>query len=468
MAFEVKTYNFNKKTNSTKRPLETDVIDTFNATVLKEQCSIITPAIKINVGVTALTIPNYVYIPIWNRYYFVTDIQWERGLWTMRLTVDALASWKTEIGLQSLYVTRCAQRYDGNIMDNLYPAKSTPVYTNVINDSAWETTNLQNGMFVVGVAGQNTTYYKFSYGALQLFLEYILGDLYAQELTDNWASVFTSLNWEANPLQYIVSINWFPFSTTVTGTSSIRVGFVDVPVSASEVDGSGLVFFSLTLTPPEHPQASFRGSYLNNAPYSSYDLFYPPFGQIQLDPTLIANTDSLDLLVGVDLRTGKGTLTILDNDNTVLTSWIHAQVSLPYQTTQIMTQGTFDLSKAVGMVGSMAPAMATGNPMVAGTSLISNSVSALGDYARGKIPSSRTIGSNGGMNALRGSITLQCEFKQLVSEDNTSRGRPYCQTVQINELSGYILVSDADIEIPAMEAENQEIRSYMEGGFFYE
>jgi hypothetical protein len=30
------------------------------------------------------------------------------------------------------------------------------------------------------------------------------------------------------------------------------------------------------------------------------------------------------------------------------------------------------------------------------------------------------------------------------------------------------MVSDADIEIEAMEAEQQEIRNYMEGGFFYE
>ncbi len=468
MAFEVKTYQFNKKVNSTKRPAAGTELATYDATVLKDQCSILTPAIKLNIGTTTATIPNYVYIPIWDRYYYVTDIQWDKGIWTLQLKVDALASWRTSIGSQSLYVTRAAAASNGKIMDNLYPAISKPTYTNVINDSFWETTDLTAGMFVVGVAGQNTTYYKFGYAGLQLFLQYILGDLYAQDLTDNWALVFTELNWEANPLQYIVSINWFPFLTTVSGTSSVRVGYVDVPCVCDEVTGSGLVFFSHTVTPPEHPQAATRGEFLNNAPYSSYDLFYPPFGQIELDPTLVANSDSLDFLVGVDLRTGKGTLSVLDNTNTVITSWMHAQVSLPYQTTQIMTQGTFDLSKAVGMAGNMVPAMATGNAAAAGAGLISGGLSALGDYARGKIPSARTIGSNGGMNALRGSVSLQCEFKELVNEDIQNRGRPLCEVRTINTLSGYILVSDADIEIPAMEAEQQEIRNYMEGGFFYE
>lgn len=468
MAFEVKTYQFNKKVNSTKRPVAGSELATYDATVLKDQCSILTPTIKLNIGTTAATIPNYVYIPIWNRYYYVTDIHWDKGIWTLQLKVDALASWRTSIGTQSLYVTRAAAEFDGKIMDNLYPAKSTPTYKQIIKETFWETTDFTLGTFVVGVAGQNTTYYTFTYFRLQLFLQYILGESYASELTDSWSTVYTSLNWEANPLQYIVSINWFPFQYVGNIISTIRVGYVDVPVTAGEVLGSGLVFFSHEIFPPTHPQAATRGEYLNSAPYSEYDLFYPPFGQIQLDPTLMANTDSLDLLVGVDLRTGKGTLSILDNTNTVLTSWLHAQIALPYQTTQIMTQGTFDMSKTVGLVGSMLPAMAIGDVAGMATGLISGGISAIGDYARGKVPSARTLGSNGGMNSLRGSIAFQCEYKLLADESNQDRGRPLCKVRTINTLSGYIMVSDADIEIAAMEAEQQEIRNYMEGGFFYE
>lgn len=468
MAFTVTTYQFDKKTNSTKRPSAGDVTATYNDVELKDQCSIITPAIKLNVGLTSFTIPNYVYIAEFNRYYFVTDIQFERGIWTIRLKVDAMATWKTQIGAQSLYVARAAAEFDGTLMDNLYPAKSDPTYTNIIQDSGWETGDLTAGTFVVGVAGQNTTYYTFSYAALQLFLQYLLGDLYANELTSSWSLVYSSLNWEANPLQYIVSINWFPFAYTGTPVSTIRVGYVDVPVAAGEVLGSGLIFFSHILAPPHHPQAATRGEFLNNAPYSSYDLFYPPFGQLELDPTLMANTDSVDLLVGVDLRTGKGVLSVLDNDNTVLTSWQHAQVALPYQTTEIKTQGTFDLAKTAGLATNVGAAMVTGGQVAGASALISGGISAIGDYARGKIPSARTIGSNGGMGSLRGSISLQCEFKLLVEEDNENRGRPLCKKKVINTLSGYILVTDADIEIPAMEAEQQEIRSYLEGGFFYE
>lgn len=469
MSFEVKTYQFNKKVNSTKRPTAGSELATYEAIVLKDQCSILNPTIKINIGSTTTTIPNYVHIPIWDRYYFVTNIEWQNGVWVLKLKVDTLASWRTSIGAQSLYVTRAAAEFDGQIMDNLYPAKSNPTYTNIINDTIWNTTDLTEGMFVVGIAGQNTTYYKFTYAALQVFLQYILGELYVADLTNDWSATYTSLNWEANALQFITSINWFPFlAFPLNDTSTVRVGFVDVPCVCGKVDGSGLVFVSLTLEPPKHPQAASRGEFLNNAPYSSYDLFYPPFGQIELDSTLIANSESVEFLVAVDLRTGKGTLSILDNTNTVLTSWVHAQISLPYQTTQIMTQGTTDLSKAMATAWSSLPALATGNVAGAAAGLISGGLSAIGDYARGKIPSARTLGSNGGMNSLRGSITFQCEFKLLVDESNQDRGRPLCKVRTINSLSGYIQVSDADIEIAAMEAEQQEIRTYMEGGFFYE
>ena len=467
MTISVTFYSFSKRMNSTKQPDVGTPSTSYPDCLLKADTDILRPTIIINEP-TLNREYNYAYIPDFGRYYFITNMVWVQGLWHMTMVIDALASWKTEIGTQELYVTRCAQEFDGTVMDNLYPTKSNTTFTNVIKESHWDTDDLTVGTYIVGVAGQNTTYYSFTYSSLQLFLQYLLGELYATELTDNWSNIYTSLEWQANPLQFITSIMWFPFTYTGTLVNSIRVGFVDVPVVAGEILGSGLIFFSHEFNPPTHPQATTRGEYLNNAPYASYDLFYPPFGQIQLDPNLLANTDSIDALAYVDMRTGNGTLTILDNDNVVVTSWLHAKVAIPYQTTEIKTQGTFDLSKSAELTAGVAMPLASGNDAGAVSNLITGGINAIGDYARGKIPSARTLGSQGGMNALRGSVTLQCEFKVLVDEDNENRGRPYCKKVVLNTLAGYILITDADIEISCTQAEQQEIRNYLEGGFFYE
>ena len=61
----------------------------------------------------------------------------------------------------------------------------------------------------------------------------------------------------------------------------------------------------------------------------------------------------------------------------------------------------------------------------------------------------------------------------LVALPNVSDfGRPLCQKVAINSLSGYVLCADDDIAIANVPAPTQteidEIRSYLTGGFYWE
>ena len=67
---------------------------------------------------------NYAYIAAYNRYYFVTEWTYALGIWTCRLSVDVLASYKTAIGALSKYVTRSASQYDLDVQDSMYPAKT--------------------------------------------------------------------------------------------------------------------------------------------------------------------------------------------------------------------------------------------------------------------------------------------------------------------------------------------------------
>ena len=112
--------------------------------------------------------------------------------------------------------------------------------------------------------------------------------------------------------------------------------------------------------------------------------------------------------------------------------------------------------------------MNVGHVVLYTTKAIGGITSAIGDYARGKIPKANTIGSMGGINSLRGTPALLMEFKTIADDDNTNKGKPLCELTTINTLTGYVQVSDANIEIPAEVDEMDAIRNYMEGGFFYE
>jgi hypothetical protein len=464
MGFTVNLYTFSKKINSTARPGTAS--KTYSCTI-KQPCGILSPTIALNMGLTDSPASyNYAYIPTFNRYYFIKEWTFENALWHATLDVDVLASWKTEIGNSSCYVLRSASDYNGKIVDTTYPGTTKTTTIDQQGLTPWFTDGIDNGMFIVGVAGQSTTYYLFYKEALDLFFSWIFSDLYVYALVGDLSTLFPQAKTQANPIQYITSILWIPFQTTGTEVSTIRVGFVDVPCVADRVDGSGLRAGIQTFTISKHPQSP-RGDYLNNAPYSRYTLFYPPWGSISLDPDIMANTNELYVTWNIDLRTGQGTLTVAGGlDQTHIMSWTNTQVGLNYQVSQVVNRGGF--GNLIAPLAGMALSMAMGNVGGVVSGARSGGVSAIGDATMAHIPSATAIGSNGGLDSLKGKPTLQYEFKEVLDEDIEHRGKPLCQTKQIDTLCCYVKVSNAYINSSATQNEKNSIISYMEGGFYYE
>ena len=67
---------------------------------------------------------NYVYIPDFNRYYFINDITSVRqNLWRLSLHVDVLMSYKKEINNTYAFISRNEFDYDPDIYDRELPTK---------------------------------------------------------------------------------------------------------------------------------------------------------------------------------------------------------------------------------------------------------------------------------------------------------------------------------------------------------
>ena len=97
---------FHKKRNSTLRPDEHIEVQTVSG-YMKEPFSILRPIFNLQNFP-----PNgrpyfyqYAYVPTFGRYYFVEDWSFEGGLWNVSLSVDVLATYRTAIGENNLYVT---------------------------------------------------------------------------------------------------------------------------------------------------------------------------------------------------------------------------------------------------------------------------------------------------------------------------------------------------------------------------
>lgn len=470
MAFPVEFFYFNKRMNSTAQPDTTGA--TYNC-LLKSPSSIVSPTLilQLPTGVNP-SLYNYCYIEIYHRYYYVREMTFNDACWEIDLVVDPLASWKTNIGEYSGYILRSSSQYDGTIMDTTYPIKQTADIQMVQSVSNPWATDFNDGLFCMGVAGSSTQYYILTPSRFNTVVDWIFSDVYVDALFEDsgkeWIDIFPEIKAMVNPTQYMTSIIWLPFDISSLPAHSFKYGWVTfgTPIASAVGDGvDALQIFTNTFDIPQHPQAS-RGSYLNTAPYAEYYLIYPGFGKIQLDPNIISNAGSaITTTVTVDVRTGEATLKILVFVNGVGNmeeSIVRSRIGIPFQVSQILNSG-FGLGNAIGVLGGITSSLNSGPG-----GIITSVASGIKDVLVGQVPSANTIGSNGSIDSLRGQIQFVSVFHEVVNEDLDHRGRPLCQVKQISSIPGFIMCADADIGIWGTVDEQQQIREYMEEGFFYE
>ena len=86
----------------------------------------------------------------------------------------------------------------------------------------------------------------------------------------------------------------------------------------------------------------------------------------------------------------------------------------------------------------------------------------------GMLPQLSSTGTNGGITLESLPIILVQEFFPVVDEDFAHKGRPLCEVVTVSKHPGFLQALDGDVDIACTQQEAQTIKSYLEGGFFYE
>lgn len=416
---------------------------------------------------------NYLYIPAFDRYYWLNGWQSvSNGLWSVTGTVDELASWREQILDLNLYVLRAASEGDGRIIDNLYPALADVTRQILYKDaSPWGVESGTVGVYVVSICGSGeTAYYIFAPSEYKQFFDKLLGDDYIDSVMSylpDWKTVYPGAPLQINPLQYVAGVKWFPFTSLsgvpVTPVSSIPVGLGSVAQTAYKLAPLAVtVAYDRTIPISSiHPQSA-RGVYLNLAPYSHIQAYVPPFGLVTINPATALAAKSVRLTIAVDLRSGDGALRLLTPDGAIETE-LHAPIGVSVAIGQTLTAG-YGLLDAAGAAAGIGASIMSGN--IAGA--ITGATSAIGNVIASQVPTSRTIGSPESIGALRGPLVIYSDHYAVAEEDITHRGRPLCANRRLGDLTGYVLVADADFTIPCTEEENKQIRAFLEGGVFIE
>lgn len=459
-------YSFSKTENSTRQPSG----GTTYTGELKEPCSTLQPSISFRFS-SAPTY-NYMYLPTFNRYYYVNNWIWEEGRWTTVAEVDSMASWKSYIGAAQCYVLRSASTSDGNIIDSSYNCTAILSYHEDLTDgNLWPVTNLQvynSGMWSVGVIGANgmTSYYAMDYIGFGEFSRYLFSDTFLEVVTGDTGQTIADLKKSFNALDYITSIIWIPFYLNGTVINSINVGWWNVPKTSGEslwYNITALRTSTYSWDIPRHPLSATRGNYLNLSPYSSYSLIFPPFGIIDLPAVVLANSDMLIADFVLDERTGDAKIIISTDSRTSLME-LSTKFGVDLPLSRIVARGTGLTDYVDYLMGTAKSAI---NLDVAGG--LKQELSFRENVALNNVPTVTTRGGqHNGASAFYGKGGLIATFFDIEAQDLPNRGAPLCQIRTISTLPGYNLVAEMEAPIPCTGTEYQQIKSYMEGGFLYE
>ena len=467
---DILLYKANKKPKSTARPSGGSRI----SGEIKHDCSIINPTFRFSGTLRSdLTKYNMLYAEDFGRYYYISNWAYVAGFWEADCSCDVLASFRQVIGSTAMFCMRAANRYDGRVMDNLYPTfHASTVDTTA--PSPWG----QADRFILGVIGPadtsqagSVTYYCMPPGALKDFMKYVLGqNRLVDDGTFNWGNLSSAIRAAIlNPIEYIVSCTYVPFQPSPLGAqvSAIPYGWWSSSVSNTNLLDQTMTHNmpDITINLPHHPQMASKGVFVQNAPYSRFELQVNPFGIIPLDGSLIQDADHLRISIKIDLVTGMGIMEVftvfLDTTERFLTR-VTAQVGVPVQ----LSQESANLSAIMDIGSNVAQGAIQGG----GVGAAIGAASSVGSVSDLVSPTLTSTGSNGSRAGLSGLIRLHSTFYTIAAGDDANQGRPLLEVVTPSSLGGFMQMFNGTVALASgMTAqERDEINAFMESGFYYE
>ena len=458
--------------------------------------------------VTAGSAPawNYVYIAAFSRYYFITNWNWQNGVWSCDCVVDVLASFKTEIGNMSEYVLRSSSTHNGQIVDMQYPTTAETRVNATMLTNRFRSV-LAGGYYVVGIISNDSnsaqgaiTYYQMTPAQMAALKNYMLSDTF---MTDQQLDVTTVtdvlpnelLKTLYNPFQYIASCVWLPFQDTdipnnLKTSENIKFGWW-TPTSAS-ITGNRINSNGYVATVDErisiygHPQRQYRGVFLDHSPFADRMLYYPPFGSIPINDDSIIGGDFIRVQLTVDMVFGDAVLTVFHDrpisSDTYTDMGVIARVSAPLAVPIQLAQSDINIGGSLSAVTTAAAgatikefvgSAAGGKGLIdtlinTGKTAVTGTLSAIGDVVSSPVGQLQTSGTNGSLAQYSTHPYFVQKWRIVADDDNAQKGRPLCTVTQMSSIPGYIMVDTPDVSLACMEPERQSIIDFMSNGFYYE
>ena len=466
-------YTFSKRINSTAQPTG----GASYSCVIKSPSSVIAPKISIVWGGSGNpSAYNYAYIADYGRYYWVSNWTYADRQWTADLSVDVLATYKTEIGAASKYILRSASDYNDEVLDSEYPAKLPGRYSHITHSLGWASDPSSGGVYIIGVSGANNT---LSIGGVGLYqadgaqANTIIANAYNAQsgilagtpsgvtLDGSW------IDWLGDCLvraaggvsNYLKGVMWFPFSFTGGGSVTVTMGLLSSGTGTAQSLSSAIYVQQNTIN---LPGTGAGQAWRNVSPYLSHFVHFPPFGIIELDSVDVYAATQLRYTVRADALSGSGYLILeLNTGSDTANPWEivatrSAQLGVPVP----IGGQTYNMLSGIGSYAGAIGSAYSGN--------VTGVINGIGNAVSGILGQGRSNGGAGGCSAMTGIVNIFTRRMPPVDEDIPEKGRPLCEVKTISSMSGFVQCRDGDVSAPGTAAELSQIESFLTGGFFYE
>lgn len=461
---EIRLYkNFVKMVDETKRP-SGDFVSKPNVR-LKEQTSIMSPTFLLSDYDSTY---NYIYVPKWGRYYFVSDTTLNiEGLFEIHCEFDHLASYKPSIANYTCFVERASSRFDALINDPMVTQRQYIVHESDTRTDFDDTFNTA-GSYILRTKAKNSNSetgincYALTKGQLGAFLNdcfntSIYGDVFVNVADEVLKGVF-------DPMDYVISIAWVPFiATLISGsnsTSKIKLGWWEVDAVGYSMLASAFTFNKDI----ELPNSFFNDWRDYNPLFTECKMILPCVGLVDFDPLQLCYPDDttvkLNILYSIDCSTGEGEVFIRQKstDGKIVTI---AKYKANTCSNVQLSQTTFNLTGSVKDTITALGGFASGNiPMT-----VTSSINAIGNIFK---PVSSTMGVNGSKTSINNYFNVHVYIQHYGSKEAPgNKGKPLCETVRLGTLSGYIQCAGASIDnIAGTLADKERINNSLNSGFY--
>lgn len=446
MAFSVLFGISDKRLNSTKQP----TLSTSINVNLKSGTSAESPTFELQGQIDWKW--NYCYCKTFGKYYYISDISYEKSIYYISCTCDYLASYKTEILSNVCYIDRAdsIELRDVTLTDTLFPCKATPT---VVQSTFAMPDNLNAYTIIISVMGASgSVFYGLSTLDFKRLCNFLYGSDYLDVLNNKIGTPTDVAKEIARPNDYIQSATWVPFIPNSSDFSTISLGYVDTGIDGMILSNGVVQSFDITVEIPKSAESSTY-LYRQVEPFTSYSLTIPCIGTVPISARELYGKSNIVLSYKFDVSGGCN-VTVRADDIYICN--VNGNVGVPVAVSARETNTTGMLSA----ISSSFNSAITGDILGATSGILSATQAA--------IPRVISGGGTGGcvMGQQVGALTATFLTQTVI--DGTHFGYPVCKYTSLSSVSGYVKTENAHITCGASDRGKLAIENLLNGGVYIE